>query len=222
MKTLTNCMTKRKYISALSSALLLVGLLALGSTAAFAQSAKLNLSQLDKLASKASQVTNVDLDGSLLKLASQQMSQKAAGAQSQKKAEVAGLLQRLKGVYVKSFEFAQPGEYTRADLDSVLKQLQSGAWKPVVHVVEKKSGETTGVYVMQEGGEIVGMAVVAAQPKELTVVNLVGPIDFSQLGGLKSLGALGALGNLGGSMGNSKPELHHRPEAKTKPQGSSQ
>lgn len=218
MKTLTQFSGKPNLISALSSALLLAGLMAFGVAAAFAQNAKLNLSQLDKLASKASQVTNVDLDGSMLKLASQQMSQKAVTSKSQKKVEAAGLLQRLKGIYVKSFEFAQPGAYTQADLDSVLRQLQSGGWKAIVHVEEKKTGETTGVYVMQEGGEVVGMAVVAAEPKELTVVNLVGPIDFSQLGGLGSLGALGGqLGGLAGGAGNSKPELQHRPPAPKAP-----
>lgn len=84
----------------------------------------------------------------------------------------------------------------------------------MVHVEEKKSGETTGIYVMEEGGQIVGMAVVAAEPKELTVVNLVGPIDFSQLG---NLGNLGGLGNLGAMMGNSKPKLEHRSDAKPSP-----
>ena len=82
------------------------------------------------------------------------------------------------------------------------------------------SGETTGIYVMQEGGETVGMAIVAAEPKELTVVNLVGPIDFSQLGSLGSLGALGQLGNLG-NIGNSKPQLQHRQETTPKGQADS-
>ncbi len=216
MKTLTNPDRKSKFISTPLSALMLVCLLALGSEAAFAQKAKLNLSQLDKLAAKATQVTNVDLDGSLLKLAAQQMSQKGVTSTSNKNAFAANMVQRLKGVYVKSFEFAKPGEYTRADLDSVINQLQSGGWKAIVHVEEKKTGETTGVYVMEEGGEVVGMAVVAAEPKELTVVNLVGPINLSELGGLGSLGALGKLGGITGSMGSGKPELHHRPQPNTK------
>lgn len=217
MKTLNQRTEKLKVLSALPS-VLLACLFALAGQAAFAQNAKLNLSQLDKLASKATQVTNVDLDGPMLKLAAETMSKKASTGRSEKKLAAANLVRKLKGIYVKTFEFAKPGEYTKSDLDSVTKQLQSGGWKPIVHVVEKKSGETTGVYVMQEGGEIVGMAVVTAEPKELTVVNLVGPIDFSQLGGLRNLGALGGLA---GSTGNSKPQLHHRPETGQKSQGSS-
>ncbi len=216
MKTLTNFDRKPKFIGALFTPLMVVCLLTFGSGAALAQNAKLKLSQLDKLAAKAAKVTNVDLDGSLLKLAAQQMSQKAVTSMSQKNAEAAGLVQRLKGIYVKSFEFSKPGEYTKADLDSVINQLQSGGWKAVVHVEEKKTDETTGIYVMEEGGKAVGMAIVAAEPQELTVVNLVGPIDFSELGGLGSLGALGGLGGITGSMGSGKPELQHRPQPNTK------
>lgn len=210
MKTPTRFTGRQTFVRVFSAALLASCLMAFGAAAAWAQNAKLDLSQLDKLASKASEVTNVTLDGSMLKLAAEQMSQKAATAKSQNKAFAANMVQRLKGIYVKSFEFDQPGGYSKADLEGVTKQLESGGWKAIVHVEEKKSGETTGVYVMQEGGETVGMAVVAAEPKELTVVNLVGPIDFSQLGSLGSLGGLGQLGGLAGSISSSKPELQHR------------
>ena len=221
MKNLKSSKLKPYCTGALLPALALVCAMAFGSAAAFAQNAKLELSQLDKLASKASEVTNVTLDGSMLKLAGQQMSQKAAKSKSQKKAFAADLVHRLKGIYVKSFEFEKPGEYTKADLESVTRQLESGGWKPIVHVEEKKSGETTGIYIMQEGGETVGMAIVAAEPKELTVVNLVGPIDFSQLGSLGSLGALGQLGGLTGTIGGSNPQLQHRQATNPKGQNDS-
>jgi hypothetical protein len=221
MKTPKSSKLKPYYTGVLLPLVALACAMAFGSAAAFAQSAKLELSQLDKLASKASEVTNVTLDGSMLKLAGQQMSQKAAKSKSQKKAFAAGLVSRLKGIYVKSFEFERPGEYTKADLESVTRQLESGGWKAIVHVEEKKSGETTGVYIMQEGGETVGMAVVAAEPKELTVVNLVGPIDFSQLGSLGSLGALGQLGGLTGTIGGSNPQLQHRQAPNPKGQNDS-
>ena len=215
MKTLRGLAGRPKFRGALLPAMVVACAMALGSTAARAQNAKLELNQLDKLAAKASNVTNVTLDGSLLKMAGQQMEEKAAKSKSEKKASAANMVSRLKGIYVKSFEFDQPGQYTKADLDSVTTQLESGGWKPIVHVEEKKSGETTGIYIMQEGGETVGMAIVAAEPKELTVVNLVGPIDFSELGGLGGLGALGQLGGLAGTIGGN-PQLQHRAETKPK------
>ena len=215
MKTLRGLAGRPEYVRAMLPVTMVVCAMALGNAAAWAQNAKLELSQLDKLAAKASNVTNVTLDGSLLKMAGQQMEEKAAKSKSEKKASAANLVNRLKGIYVKSFEFDQPGEYSRADLQSVLNQLESGGWKSMVHVEEKKTGETTGIYVMQEGGEAIGMAIVAAEPKELTVVNLVGPIDFSELGSLGSLGALGQLGGLAGTVGGN-PQLQHRAETKPK------
>ena len=200
MRTLKNFTGKRHWLGAISSAVLQVCGCAFGRTSTCAQNAKLQLSHLDKLASKAAEVTNVSLEGPMLKLAADQMSQKVHTAKSPEKTAkafaAANMLRRLKGIYVKVFEFSKPGEYSKSDLESVLNQLDSGGWKAIVHVEQKKSGQTTGVYVMEEGGETVGMAIVAAEPKELTAVNLVGPIDFSQFGGLGSLGALGQLGGL--------------------------
>jgi Domain of unknown function (DUF4252) len=218
MKTLTQSLLKQEYRRTLLPTLLLSCMVVLGSAAGYAQNAKLELGQLDKLSSKASEVNSVNLEGPMLKLAAEQVQKKASTGNSEKKEMAANLLSRLKGIYVKNFEFDKPGAYSKADLDSVLSQLQGSGWKAMVHVEEKNSGETTGIYVMEEGGEIVGMAVVAAEPKELTVVNLVGPIDFSQLGGLGSLGQLGALA---GSLGSSKPQLEHRAETKTSTPGSS-
>jgi Domain of unknown function (DUF4252) len=171
-----------------------------------AQNAKLDLSQLDKLAKKASQVADVNLEGPMLKLAAETMASKEPKG---KAAAVPGMLQQLKGIYVRAFEFSKPGEYSKADLESLLKQVESGGWKPVVNAKEEKSGESAHIYIMEEGGEAVGLVIVAAEPKELAVVNLVGPINFSQLGGLGGLGALGQLGALGG-VGNSTPQLQHR------------
>jgi hypothetical protein len=37
------------------------------------------------------------------------------------------------------------------------------------------------VYVKREGNQIVGLTVLSAEPKELTIVNIVGPIDVEQL-----------------------------------------
>lgn len=212
MKTTTAVSLRRKLGGASSLALFLASLAALGVPTAFAQNAKLELGQLDKLAGKAAEVTNVNLEGPMLRFAAEQMSAKGNKSGVAKSVAVPGMLQRLKGIYVRTFEFSQPGEYSKSDLDSVLKQLEKGGWKPMVHVEEKKSGETTGIYLMEEGGETVGMAIVAAEPKELTIVNLVGPINFSDLGQLGALGALGQLGRR--DAGNGKPPSHGGSDSK--------
>jgi hypothetical protein len=212
MRMVTDFLLQWKDRISLFSALILAGMLLIGGGTARAQGAKLRLTQLDKLASKATDVTNVNLEGPMLQLAAQQMS-------AQKATPAANMLRRLKGIYVKVFEFAKSGQYSKADVESVVKQLQSGGWKPMVNVKEAKSGETTDIYVMEEGGEAVGMAIVAAQPKELVIVNLVGPINFKQLGALGGLGSLGSLGGVLGTPPPSKPQLQNRapePTAKNK------
>ena len=200
MKIRTLTFLKRQAsVNLLKGLMLAFVFLSIGQTAR-AQNAKLHLSQLNKLAQQATEATNVSLEGPMLQMAAQQ-------AHS---VHTAGLLRGLKGVYVKDFQFAKPGQYSKSDLESVLKQLQSGGWKPMVTDVNKKSGETAAVYVMEEGGEIVGLAVVDAEPEELAIVNLVGPIDFAKLGGLESLGSLGSLGSALGGSSAPGPQLHRR------------
>lgn len=144
-----------------------------------AQNAKIDLNFLNHLAGKATKVTNVNLDGPMLEAAARN-----ERSSSQKPAAEQQMFQHLKGIYVRSYDFEKPGEYSHADVEKVLKQLRSGGWSNVVNVEKKADGETTEVYVMNQHGETLGMAVVAAKPKKLTVVNLVGPVDFGQLSDL--------------------------------------
>lgn len=173
MKLLTR--STQKQIIRLSAVLFVCCLAASFPAAARAQNAKINLDFLNKLASRASKSANVNLDQSML--------QAAAASQAVKgNAKEEEMLQHLKGVYVRSFTFDKPGGYSHADVEEVLKQLRSGGWTNMVST--EKKGKTTAVYVMTEGGETIGMVVVAAKPEKFTVVNLVGPVDFGQLSGL--------------------------------------
>ena len=50
----------------------------------------------------------------------------------------------------------------------------------------KRDGENAEVFLRTENNRIAGLAVIAAEPAELTVVNIFGPIDpedLSRLGG---------------------------------------
>ena len=50
--------------------------------------------------------------------------------------------------------------------------------------------------VKMVNGESRGMFILSAEPKELSIVLILGPIRMDQLGELKGLGGLGALGNI--------------------------
>lgn len=155
----------------------LVFLVALAtSSTSQAQDVKIHLDNLDKLEGRASQTIDVTLDGQLLRFAIPFLDSKKP-----KEAAIKDLIAGLKGVYVKVFEFDKEGEYSIADVDSVRAQLRSPGWSKIAGVKSNKNGENVEVYTMLSGGQIGGMAVIATEPKQLTVVNIVGLIDLEKL-----------------------------------------
>ena len=136
---------------------------------------------LDRLADKASEVVDVTLDSAMLQLASRFLSDKDAD-----EARVKRLVAGLKGVYVKSFEFEKTGEYEESDITALRAQLKGPGWARIVGVRSKKSGENAEVFIGSDSGQVNGLVVIAAEPKELTVVSIVGsikPEDLRDLGG---------------------------------------
>ena len=151
---------------------LLIGFCWLGPGFAAAQQLNLNF---DKLAARASNTVDVKLDGGLLRLATKFMDDDDDEVQVKK------LVANLKGIYVKSFEFKNTGEYTDADIAAFRAQLHAPEWERMVNVQSKEDGENVEVYVKTENGKTAGLAIIAAEPKELTLVNITGNIDLDSL-----------------------------------------
>ena len=145
-----------------------------------AQTAKLQLDQLDVLANRASETVDVKLDEHLM-----QMTAKFFSGKDTDDAEIRELLKNLKGIYVKSFTFEKENEYSPAEVDSVVSQLRGGGWSKIVGVTSKKDGDNVDVYLLTIADQIAGLAVVSAEPKEFTVVNIVGPINLEKLSELE-------------------------------------
>jgi hypothetical protein len=144
-----------------------------------AQDTRLQLSSLDHLASKASQSVDVNIDDRLIRLAA-----KALSDQDADEREVKKLVAGIKGIYVKSFEFDAGGQYTTADLATVRAQLAGPGWTRLLNVASRKEGNLE-VYLLMNGETIGGLAVVSTNDKELTVVNIVGPVDLDKLAKLE-------------------------------------
>src|SRR5258705_9720998 len=68
--------------------------------AAKAQDARIQLGTLDHLAGKASQTVDVNIDGRLM-----QLTAKLFNSQDEDEVKIKKLINGLKGIYVKSFEF---------------------------------------------------------------------------------------------------------------------
>jgi hypothetical protein len=136
---------------------------------------------LDKLAAKASETVDVSLDGALLQLASRFLSDKDPD-----EAHVKKLMGGLKGVYVKSFEFEDRDQYKASDVEELRAQLKAPGWSRIVSTHSKRNGDNSEIYIKTDAGQISGLTIIVTEPKELTIVNIVGsihPEDIRDLGG---------------------------------------
>jgi hypothetical protein len=143
---------------------------------ASAQNAKLQLDQLDALANRALETVDVKLDEHMM-----QTTAKLFSGKDPEDVDIKELLKNVKGIYVKSFTFERENEFSPAEIDSVRTQLRSGAWTKVVGVSSKRQSENVEVYLMTVADQISGLALLSINPKELTVVNIVGPINLEKL-----------------------------------------
>ena len=146
--------------------------------AAQAQDSRLQMSSLDHLAAKATQTVDVNIDERLIRLASKVFSD--TGDEK----EVKELIAKIKGIYVKSFEFESDGQYTSADIEGIRSQLRAPSWTRLMNFTSKKSGNLE-VYLLMNGEQVGGLAVLSSDDRELTVVNIVGPVDIEKLAKLE-------------------------------------
>ena len=131
---------------------------------------------IESLAERAVETVNVTVDGALLQLAGRFLSSSDAEQRIAK-----NIISNLKGIYVRSFEFARPAEYSERDVESLRSQLKAPAWSKMASVRSKKDGEDVDVFLKMDNDRIAGLVVIAAQPTRLTFVNIVGPIDLDEL-----------------------------------------
>ena len=165
----------------------LASFIVLGAATALAQNPRIQTSQLDALATKASQTVDVNIDERLI-----QLTVKFLGKDPDE-VKIMDIVNGLKGIYVKSFEFEKEGEYSVADLESIRSQLRNSAWNKIVNINSKKDGSVE-VYLMSNASQISGLAVLASDAKEITVVNIIGNVDLEKLSQLEGQFGIPELG----------------------------
>ena len=172
---------------------LLLGAAALAMPA-FARAAQLPLPpEAEKeLAARASNVTEVTLGKSMLAFASKFMIGK-----DRDEAATRQLIEGLDGIYVREYEFDKEGEYSAEEVEALRKYFETSEWSPMVRERERKTGETTDVMVKLVNGDAHGMFVLEAEPRELTIVLILGPMRMEDLAKLNGVVGLGDMGNLG-------------------------
>src|SRR5579863_154211 len=145
--------------------------------------------QLEKdLAARASDVTEVTLNKNMLDFAAKFMHDKDGDD-----ANVRQLIEGLDGIYVRDYEFDKEGQYDPEQLEQLRKSFGTPDWTAIVHEHERRSGETTDILMKLVNGENKGMFILSAEPRELAIVLILGPIRVEDLGRLHGLAGLGAL-----------------------------
>jgi hypothetical protein len=145
---------------------------------ASAQRINLDMPGLAGLAERADEVVDVTLDASMIRLAA-----KFLGGDDPEEREIRDMIGGLQGIYVRSYEFSKDGEYDRSLLDRIKSQL-GPTWKPLV-TVRSKTKENVNIMADMRGERVAGLVIIAAEPREFTLVNIVGDIDIDRLSKLE-------------------------------------
>jgi Domain of unknown function (DUF4252) len=140
-----------------------------------AQDSRIQLSTLDHLAAKAKQTIDVNIDERLIRITIKFLKDDDIDEKRVKE-----LVNGVKGIYVKSFEFENDGEFSAADVETIRAQLRGPGWTRLVGVASKKDGNLE-VYLLLVAEKVAGLAVLHTDDRELTVVNIVGPVDLDKL-----------------------------------------
>ena len=168
-------------------------ILAAGISAASAQTAQLPApSPIEKeLAARASNVTEVTLGKNMLAFAAKIMNGK-----NDDDAEARHLIEGLDGIYVREYEFDKEGQFSPDEVEQLRKYFETSDWSPIVKARQRKTGESTDVMVKLVNGESHGMFILDVEPRELSIVLILGPIHMDDLSKLKGIGGLDVLGDI--------------------------
>jgi hypothetical protein len=145
---------------------------------------ELRIPDFSHLRSKAVDSVDISLNGFLLRTLSK-LAHTAEESGDETEAAALGMLGDIKSVQIRSFQFDQDDAYDNADIDAVRRQLSRGGWTALVQSRKRHTREDVDVFVRMVGDRIEGLAVVASEPREFTIVNVVGHIDIDKVAKLE-------------------------------------
>jgi hypothetical protein len=169
---------------------------------------QLKLPEFAGLEKKASESVKVTFDAQLLRIAASFLNSK-----DPEEAAAQQLVASLTGIYVRKFTFDSDYAYPKADVDGVVRQLSGPGWSQLVEARSNKENTQVDVYMLVEGGKAQGLAIIATEPREFVIVNIVGSIDLEKLHELE--GNLG-VPDLEIETGKKSPDKAPAPKSETK------
>jgi hypothetical protein len=158
----------------------LTALSALAGRPALGLDAQLTLPDFKSLEARASESVNITLDASLIALASQFLD-----GSKPEDAAVRKAIGGIKGIYVRSFTFDSDFAYPKEEVEQIRRQLSPPGWQRLVQVHSTKDHNDVDIYVRVDQGKPSGLAIIASEPRQFTIVNIVGAIDLQKLHSLE-------------------------------------
>jgi hypothetical protein len=148
--------------------------------------------QLEKdLAARASDVTEVTLNKNMLAFAAQFMHGK-----DDDEAATRHLIEGLDSIYVRDYEFDKEGQFSPDQLEQLRRSFQTPEWSAIVHEHERRSGESSDILVKMVNGENRGIFILSVEPRDISIVLILGPIRLDQLASLHGIGGLHGLADI--------------------------
>jgi uncharacterized protein DUF4252 len=137
---------------------------------------RLVLPDFAALAQKATQAVTITLDPGLLSLAARFLD-----GNDPQDAATREIIKGLQGIYVRSYTFDRDFAYRQEDIDAVRKQLAAPGWNRLVETHSKRTQANVDIYIMLDNNQAIGLAVIASEARQFTIVNIVGAIDLEKL-----------------------------------------
>jgi hypothetical protein len=145
-----------------------------------AQDTQLKLPAFADLKERAIKSVDLTLDSTTLGMMGWLMSDTDPQA-----AELKKTLQGLKSVQIRSYQFMSDFAYSRADVEAVRSQLTGPGWSRLVQAHDRNKDEGVDIYIAVADKTVKGLAVIAADRREFTIVNIVGTVDVDQVARLR-------------------------------------
>src|SRR5882724_1243518 len=137
---------------------------------------KLAMPEFAGLAQKATESVTITLDPALLAMAGRFLD-----GNDPQDAATQEVLKGLRGIYVRSYTFDKDSAYQQADIDAVRAQLSAPGWNRLVETHSRKSRADVDIYIMIDNNQAIGLALIASEPRQFTIVNIIGAIDLDKL-----------------------------------------
>jgi hypothetical protein len=99
----------------------------------------------------------------------------------------------LDGIYVRNYQFDKDGQFTAEQIEQLRAYYESSEWSPIVRDRDRKTGESSDVMVKLVNGQSRGMFILDVEPKEISIVLILGPVHMQDLHRVMGIAIRGAL-----------------------------